>query len=93
MPVRKIQTEISIGGEKAFNDAMKSSNSNLKTLRTDMAAVSSEFRKSENSIQALTAGRSYQPSPNASKRSRRPPAAKAPPRTNSGSRSIPRPWP
>ena len=55
MPVRKIQTEIAIGGEKAFNDAMKSSNSNLKTLRTDMAAVSSEFRKSENSIQALTA--------------------------------------
>ena len=55
MPVRKIETEISVGGEKAFNDAMKSANSNLKTLRTDMAAVSSEFRKNENSIQALTA--------------------------------------
>lgn len=55
MPTRKIETEISLGGEKAFNDAMKSCNSNLKTLRTDMAAVSSEFRKNENSIQALTA--------------------------------------
>lgn len=55
MPTRKIETEISLGGEKAFNDAMKSCNSNLKTLRTDMAAVSSEFRKNENSVQALTA--------------------------------------
>lgn len=55
MPTRKIETEISLGGEKQFNDAMKSCNSNLKTLRTDMAAVSSEFRKNENSVQALTA--------------------------------------
>ena len=55
MPTRKIETEISLGGEKQFNDAMKNCNSNLKTLRTDMAAVSSEFRKNENSIQALTA--------------------------------------
>lgn len=55
MPTRKIETEISLGGEKAFNDAMKSCNSNLKTLKSDMAAVSSEFRKNENSVQALTA--------------------------------------
>ena len=55
MPTRKIETEISLGGEKQFNDAMKSCNSNLKTLRTDMAAVSSEFRKNENSVEALTA--------------------------------------
>lgn len=55
MPTRKIETEISLGGEKAFNDAMKSCNSNLKTLKSDMAAVSSEFRKNENSVEALTA--------------------------------------
>jgi len=55
LPVRKIETELTLGGEKAFNDAMKSANSNLKTLKSDMAAVSSEFRKNENSVQALTA--------------------------------------
>ncbi len=55
MAVRRIETELTLGGEKQFNDQMKAVNSNLKTLKTDMAAVSSEFRKNENSVEALRA--------------------------------------
>ena len=55
MAVRTIATELTLGGEKQFNDQMKAVNSNLKTLKTDMAAVSSEFRKNENSVEALRA--------------------------------------
>ena len=39
MATRKIGAEIALGGEREFNDAMKAINSNLKTLRTDMAAT------------------------------------------------------
>lgn len=55
MAVRKITTEISLSGEKAFNDQMKAVNSNLKTLKTDMAVVSSEFKNNANSVEALRA--------------------------------------
>ena len=55
MAVRTIATELTLGGEKQFNDQMKAVNSNLKTLKSDMAAVSSEFRKNENSVEALRA--------------------------------------
>ncbi len=55
MAVRKIGAEVALGGEKEFNDALKNCNSNLKNLRSDMAAVSSEFRKNEDSTEALTA--------------------------------------
>ncbi len=55
MAVRKIETELALTGEKAFNDAMKAVNSNLKTLRSDMAAVSAEFDENANSVDALTA--------------------------------------
>ena len=55
MAVRTIATELTLGVEKQFNDQMKAVNSNLKTLKTDMAAVSSEFRKNENSTEALRA--------------------------------------
>lgn len=53
--MRTIATELTLGGEKQFNDAMKGVNSNLKTMRSDMAAVSSEFRKNETSVEALRA--------------------------------------
>lgn len=54
MAVRKIETEIALSGEKAFNDGMKAMNANLKNLRTDMAAVSAEFDDNANSVAALT---------------------------------------
>lgn len=55
MATRTIGTEIVLTGEKAFNDAMKGVNSNLKNLRTDMARVSAEFDGNADSIEALTA--------------------------------------
>lgn len=55
MAPRQIATEIVLGGEKEFNSAMTAINSNLKTLRTDMAATSAEFDGNADSIDALTA--------------------------------------
>ncbi len=55
MAVRKIQTEISLLGEKEFNDQMKAVNSNLKTLKSEMALTSSEFKGQANSAEALRA--------------------------------------
>lgn len=55
MSTRQIATEIVLGGEKEFNSAMTAINSNLKTLRTDMAATSAEFDGNADSIDALTA--------------------------------------
>lgn len=55
MAVREIGTDIKLTGEKEFNDGMKSINSNLKTLRSDMAAVSATFEDNANSVEALTA--------------------------------------
>ena len=55
MATRTIGTEIVLSGEKQFNDAMKGVNNNLKNLRTDMAAVSSEFDANDNSMKLLTA--------------------------------------
>ena len=54
MATRKIGTEIVLSGETQFNDAMRGVNNNLKNLRTDMAAVSSEFDDNGNSMEALT---------------------------------------
>lgn len=55
MATRTIGTDIKLTGEKEFNAGMKAMNSNLKTLRTDMAAVSSEFEGNADSMEALTA--------------------------------------
>lgn len=55
MAVRQIGTEITLSGEKEFNDAMKSINNNLKGLKSDMAAVSATFDENANSVEALTA--------------------------------------
>lgn len=55
MATRTIGTEIILKGEKAFNDAMKGVNANLKNLKADMSLVSAEFDGNANSIEALTA--------------------------------------
>lgn len=43
MATRKIETQISLTGEKEFNDQMKSLNNNMKNLEAEMKAVTSEF--------------------------------------------------
>ena len=55
MATRKIGTDLTLTGEKAFNDGMKSVNSNLKVLKSDMAACTAEFADNADGIQALTA--------------------------------------
>ena len=55
MANRTIGTELKLTGEKEFNQQMKAINSGLKTTRSDMAALSSEFEDNANSMQALTA--------------------------------------
>ena len=54
MATRTISTELALTGEKAFNDAMKGVNNNLKNLRSDMALVSEEFAENADSMEALT---------------------------------------
>ena len=54
MAVRTIGTDIKLTGEKEFNAGMKAINSNLKTLRSDMALTSAEFADNADSIEALT---------------------------------------
>lgn len=55
MAIRTIGTELVLSGEKEFNDAMKGVNSNLKNLRSDMAATTAEFADNASSMEALTA--------------------------------------
>lgn len=53
MAVRTIATDFTLTGEKEFNDQMKAVQNNLKTLRSQMAAVSSEFKDNADSTEAL----------------------------------------
>lgn len=55
MATRKIETEIALSGEAEFNSAMKAVNSNLKTLRSDMALVTARYEENAGSMDALTA--------------------------------------
>lgn len=55
MATRKIDTEISLTGEKEFNDQMKAVNNSLKTTRSEMAVVTAEFGKNSTKIKALSA--------------------------------------
>lgn len=55
MAVRTIATDFTLTGEKEFNDQMKTVNANLKNLKSDMAAVSSEFADNADSTEALAA--------------------------------------
>lgn len=55
MATRKIDTELSLTGEKEFNDQMKAVNNSLKTTRSELAVVTAEFGKNSTKIKALTA--------------------------------------
>lgn len=55
MAVRTVDIALMLSGEKPFNDQIKSVNSNLSVLRSEMAAVSAEFKGNENSVSALSA--------------------------------------
>lgn len=54
MAKREIGTELKLQGEKEFNAQMKAVNNGLKTTKSDMAALSSEFRDNADSAKALT---------------------------------------
>ena len=55
MSNRIIGTELKLAGEKEFNQQMKTINASLKTTKSDMAALSSEFADNANSMEALRA--------------------------------------
>lgn len=50
-----IGTEVKLLGEKEFNAQTKAMGNGLKTLKSDMAAVSAEFNDNADSVEALTA--------------------------------------
>lgn len=54
MANRTIGTEIKLTGEKEFNQQMKAINNGLKTTKSDMAALTSEFDDNGNSMKALS---------------------------------------
>lgn len=53
MATRTIGTELKLTGEKEFNQQMKAVNAGLKTTRSDMAALTSEYADNANSMEAL----------------------------------------
>jgi archaellum component FlaC len=53
--VRKIETELSLSGEKEFNDAMKAVNNNLKTQSAELAEVSSRYDENASASEKLKA--------------------------------------
>lgn len=55
MATRKISTQLSLSGEKEFNDQMKSVNSNLKALSAEMRAVSTSFDENASATDKLRA--------------------------------------
>ena len=55
MASRRIDTELTLTGEKEFNDQMKAVNNSLKTTRSEMAVVTAEFGKNSTKIKALSA--------------------------------------
>lgn len=55
MAARTISATIALNGEQAFNNAMKSINSNLRVLKSELSATSSSFSGQANSLTALMA--------------------------------------
>ena len=55
MAARTISATIALNGERAFNNAMKDINSNLRVLKSELSATSSSFSGQANSLAALTA--------------------------------------
>lgn len=54
MATREIKTSIKLDGEKEFKKVLGAVNSELKTLKSEMALVDSKFKGSANSTEALT---------------------------------------
>lgn len=55
MTKREIKTELQLSGEKEYKAALKSVNSELGVLKSEMKVVDSEFQNNEDSIEALEA--------------------------------------
>ncbi len=55
MAVRKISTKLAIEGEAEYKQAIASCNTELRTLKSSLALVESEFKGNANSMEALTA--------------------------------------
>lgn len=55
MAARTISATIALNGERAFNNAMKDINSNLRVLKSELSATTSSFGTQANSLTALTA--------------------------------------
>ncbi len=55
MPTRTINTSIKLDGEQEFKKQMSSVNSSLRTMKTEMQLLESEFKGQANSLTALTA--------------------------------------
>lgn len=55
MATRVLSTRMAIGGESEYKRALTEINSTLKTLRSELALVDSQYRANDKSIEALTA--------------------------------------
>ena len=55
MPTRTINTSIKLDGEQEFKKQMASVNSSLRTTKSEMQLLESEFKGQANTIEALTA--------------------------------------
>ncbi|MCH5352949.1 MAG: phage tail tape measure protein [Acutalibacter sp.] len=55
MPVRTISTKLAVEGEARYRQSIANCNSELRTLKSSLSLVESEFRGNANSMEALTA--------------------------------------
>lgn len=55
MSTRKISTKLAVEGEAEYKQAIASCNTELRTLKSSLALVESEFKGNANSMEALTA--------------------------------------
>ena len=55
MSIRTISTKLAIEGETQYKQALSACNAELKTLKSSLALVTSTFKGSANSMEALTA--------------------------------------
>lgn len=58
MAVRKIETKLTLDGEREWRSQMANVNSALKTTKSELALTSSQFRDQANTMEALTAKQS-----------------------------------
>lgn len=55
MSTREIKTRLSIDGEKQYKDSIANINAALKSMNSEMAAVTAKYKGNEDSIEALSA--------------------------------------